>query len=475
MTDQLRNSPGPPGPAAVDAASPDSAPPVGRLVLPALLGATIIGTLSNNILNVPLREVTDSFHASVSAGVLVVSSFVLVLAAGMALTGWVGDRFGRGRTLTAALILMAAAQVGAALAPSLAVLVGLRAVQGLACAAIPPQVMGMLAEIFPPGRRARMMGAWAAANGAGQAVGPPLGGLLTDLWGWRSIFWSLAPLTVLVIATTRGLPTTRGRVVPLHWPGAASLTIGATLIMTAATAIPQRAVPVRVDVALGVAGVVGIVAFVGVSQRTDHPMIAPRLIVEARFLRSAVATLTQMFALICVLVAVPLYITGTLHRSTAVTGALFFALPAAMALLAPFVGVLSDRVGPRRVLRLGLGVLALSCAAMGWFTQRGGDSLPLLCALLIVVGSGVALAQTPAATGATRSPAGSTGTALGLFNMMRFGGSAFGAAWVAVLFPRGSLMLLFGGAALLLVVALLVNVLGPNPGPLGPGVVNGTA
>lgn len=440
--------------------------PVSPLVLPALLGATIVGTLSNNILNVPLRAITDSFHASVSAGVLVVSSFVLVLAAGMALTGWVGDRFGRNRTLTAALILMAVAQIAAALAPSLAVLVGVRAVQGLACSAIPPQVMGMLAEIYPARQRARMMGAWAAANGAGQAVGPPLGGLLTDLWGWRSIFWLLAPLTVLVVLATRGLPISRGRAAPLHWQGAVCLTIGATLVMTAVTAVPQREVPVRVDATLGVAGIVFLTLFVIVSRRVAQPLIEPRLIVEARFLRSAIATLTQMFALICVLVAIPLYLTGTLRRSTAVTGLLFFALPAAMTVLAPVVGVLSDRIGPRIVMRCGLAVMTLSCLGLGAFTQSGDGNLPVLGGLLLVVGAGVALVQTPAATGATRSPAGITGTALGLFNMMRFGGSAFGAAWVAVLYPRGSLMVLFGGAALLLVLAFVASMVGPTPGPI---------
>lgn len=435
----------------------------GPLVLPALLGATVIGTLSNNILNVPLRDITAGFHASVSAGVLVVSSFVLVLAAGMAITGWVGDRFGRNRTLIAALILMAVAQIGAALAPSLGALVAIRAVQGLACSAIPPSVMGRLAEIYPAERRSRVMGAWAAANGAGQAVGPPLGGMLADLWGWRAIFWVLAPLTVLVILATRHLPSDRGRLTDLHWQGAVWLTLGATLVMTAATAVPQHAVPVWIDALLAAGGVVALVLFVVTSRRAEHPLIRPRLIVESRFLRSAVAAFTQLFALVSVLVAVPLYVTGTLGRSTAVTGVLVFALPAAMALFAPIVGALSDRVGPRLVMRCGLIVLAVSCVGLGWFTDRGDRSLPMLCGLLVLVGIGVALVQTPSATGATRSPAGHTGTALGLFNMMRFGGSAFGAAWVAVLYPRGALLPLFAGAAVLLLLALVISAVGPDP------------
>lgn len=440
----------------------------GRLVLPALLGATIIGTLSNNILNVPLRDITDDFHAPVSAGVLVISSFVLVLAAGMAITGWIGDRFGRSRTLAAALALMAVAQLGAGLAPSLGVLVGVRAVQGLACSAIPPSVMGMLADIYPARQRSRMMGFWAAANGAGQAVGPPLGGLLADLWGWRSIFWVLVPLTLLVLATTRGLPRAQRRPTQLHWPGALSLTLGAILLLTAVTAVPQHSVPVWADGLLAVLGAVFLALFVITSKRASAPLIRPRLIVEARFLRSAVASFTQLFALVSVLVAVPLYVTGTLGQTTSVTGLLVFALPAAMALLAPVVGALCDRAGPRLVMRAGLVLLAAACLATGVFTDRSARSLPLLCALLVLVGVGVALIQTPSATGATRSPAGRTGTALGLFNMMRFGGSAFGAAWVAVLYPRGELLVLFAGAAALLLLALIVSFAGPDPQPANP-------
>jgi MFS family permease len=222
-------------------------------------------------------------------------------------------------------------------------------------------------------------------------------------------------------------------------------------------------VPAWVDVLLGLLGLALLISFVAVSRRTPHPLTNPRLLVEPRFLRSAVAAFAQMFALISVLVAVPLYITGTLGRSSAVTGLLFFALPLAMAVLAPAVGMLSDRIGPRPIMRAGLVVLACACLAVGAFTAAGDRDLPLLCGLLVVVGAGVAMVQTPSATGATRSPAGRQGSALGLFNTMRFGGSAFGAAWVAVLYPRGELFALFVGAALLLVLSLVATFVGSNP------------
>ncbi len=435
-----------------------------RLTLPTLLAVTLMGTLINNILNVPLRAISSDFDVSPSSGVLVVSSFVLVLAAAMPLSGWVGDRFGRRRTVIAALALMTAAMIGAALAPSLPVLIGLRAVQGLACAAFPPAVMGLLSTIYGPGQRARMMSAWAGANGVGQAIGPPVGGLLAGLAGWRSIFWLLAPLTAgVLVATVRGVPDDRGRPTPLHLPGAVSLTAGGALLMTAATAVPQDVVPRWLVAALAAVGVGFVALFVALSARAAQPIIRPRLIIESRFLRSAVAAFAQMFCLATVLVGVPLYVTGTLGRTTAVTGLLVFALPATMAACAPGVGVLSERLHPRRVLRGGLVLLGVVELALGWYVGAGHRSLPGLVVLLVAVGAGVALVQTPSATGATRSPAGRAGAALGLFNMMRFGGSALGAAWVAVGYPGGNLFVLFAGCAVVAGVGLLVSFAGPDP------------
>lgn len=442
--------------------------PEGWGVLAVLLSVTCLGTVSNNILNVPLSGITRDFGAPLSQGVLVVSSFVIVLAAAMPLSGWVGDRFGRRRVLTAALGLMAAGLVGAGLAPSLWALVACRAIQGLACAAIPPTVMGMLSSMFRSDRRARVMSAWAAANGAGQAVGPPLGGLLADLFGWRSIFAFLAPVTVLLLVLTLWIaPDEPGRWARLHRSGAITLTLGAALLMTAMVAVPQKAVPLWADLGLFGMGASTIGLFVVVSARYPDPLVRSAVISDTRFLRSAMAAFTQMFCLATVLVAVPLYVIGPLGRSTALTGGLIFTLPATMALLAPPVGLLCERASPRRVLRAGLLTLVGASVALGMFFRERGTSLAALIALLMGIGVGVALVQTPAATGATRSPIGHVGAALGLFNMMRFAGAALGTAWVAIAYPRSAFGLLYGGCAVMAAGGFLLSFAGPDP-PTGP-------
>ncbi|WP_164860690.1 MFS transporter [Rhodococcus sp. X156] len=426
-------------------------------LLAALLGATFLGTVSNNIVNVPLRQITDDFGAPVTQGVLVASTSVLVLAVMMPLTGWVSDRLGRRRTLVLALTVLTLGTLGAALAPSLPLLVAARAVQGLGCAAVPTAVMGMLSASWPENRRSRVMGAWGAANGIGQAVGPPVGGIVSDLFGWRAIFAGLVPVTVgVLVLTLVVVPQHVGRGARIDWLGAGSLTAGVALLMCAATAAPQAGVPLALPLLGVVLGFASLAVFVVTGLRRPAPFIDPRALVEIRWLRSATGVFVQQSSLAAVLVAVPLHLTGAVGLSVTTTGLLTFALPLVWAVSAPFVGLLADRVGPRLVLRVGLGVLVLGDVALAVVVGSGVRSLPVIALVLVGTGLGVALVQTPALTGATRSPAGQLGPGLGLFNMMRFVGAALGTAGVAAAYP-GALGWLFGGCAVVAVLGLALS------------------
>src|SRR4051812_39207554 len=294
------------------AASAPPPPPAGRTwLLAALLGATVLGTISNNIVNVPLRRIIADFGAPVTQGVLVASASVLVLAIAMPLTGWISDRLGRRRTLIIALAVMLAGTVGATVAPTLWLLVVSRGLQGLGCAAVPTAVMGMLARSFPPERRNRVMGAWGAANGIGQAIGPPVGGLVADALGWRAVFGALIPLTIgVLLLVPRVVPRDSGHRTRIDGGGAGTLTVGGALLMTAATAAPQPGVPAWLPAVGAVAGVASLAGFVVAGLRRTNPFIDPRLLVEMRWLRSATGVFVQQSTLAAVLVAVPLYLTG---------------------------------------------------------------------------------------------------------------------------------------------------------------------
>ena len=442
------------------AAGPASASAGRSWLLTALLGATVLGTISNNIVNVPLRQIISDLDAPVAQGVLVASASVLVLAVAMPLTGWISDRLGRRRTLVLALAVLLVGTIGAALAPNLALLVVSRGLQGLGCAAVPTAVMGTLARSFAPQHRNRVMGAWGAANGIGQAIGPPFGGLVADAFGWRAIFGALIPVTVgVLVLTLKVVPKDDGQDTRIDWVGVSALTVGVALLMTAATAAPQPGIPVWLPVAGAVVGLASLVGFVVAGLKRAAPFIDPRLLVEMRWLRSATAVFVQQSSLAAVLVAVPLYLTGVVGLSVSVTGLLVFCLPLVWAVAAPLVGLLADRIGPRPVLRTGLGLLALVDVGLAVVLATGITHLAPIIALLLAAGTAIALVQTPALTGATRSPAGQRGTGLGLFNMMRFVGAASGTAAVAAAWPDG-LFWLFAGCGAVALIGLVVSFLG---------------
>lgn len=437
---------------------------IGRITL---LSVTVLGTMCNNIVNVPLRSIAHGLGSPLSSAVLLVSAFVLALAIAMPITGWLGDRIGMKRTLLAALVLMLAAQALAALAPSLPVLVSLRGLQGLACSAIPPMVMGLLSA-YHPEKRLQMMAAWAAANGVGQAVGPPIGGLVSDVFGWRMIFVLVAAACVVVLILLWWfVPAVPPRTSRLDVRGAVLLTGGVGLVLVAITTLSQRTAfaPAVVE------GTVGLLMLLGyglVSRGRSSAMIPLSVLVESRFLRSTGAVFGQMFCLGTVLVALPLLFTGPLGMSMAVAGALFFMLPGVMAVAAPASSWLSRAYGARRILRLGLVIIIAGTAATGWVAASGHSTAEavILTGMMVVLGFGMALVQTPAAAGATGSPAGKYGAAIGLFSMMRFSGSATAAAWVALVYPTGSMLLLFGGCAVVALLALAASYAGPDPTPV---------
>ncbi|MEV0671085.1 MFS transporter [Mycobacterium sp. NPDC050441] len=440
------------------------------LGLAALLAGTLVGTISNNVVNVPLGDIIDEFDAPLGNGVFVVVGFLVCFAATIPLAGWLGDRFGRRRVYCAALLATAVCAVGAATAPTLPLLIAWRSLGGVAAAAFAPAVMGLIAWMFSGPRRGRAMGAWASVNGIGQAVGPSLGGLVADSWGWRWVFVPLVPVALAgFVGTLRYVPRFPGVRMPFDITGAAALTIGSALLMLGLALVPQPDMPGWLVAAAVVAAVIALAWFARHCARTAAPFVDVRLVTESRFVRSCLAAFAQMFCLGATLLAIPLYLVGQ-SVSISAAGLMLFAVPATMAVLGPLVGRWQDRLGPRRVLRSGLVLLLIAQAGM--VVTVGQDRLVLgaLIAVLVVCGVGIALVQTPAATGATRSPAGEQGTGLGLFNLLRFGGSACGAAWVAVALSSVQSLAgyptVFTACAVIVALGLAGSFVGPDPQPV---------
>ncbi|GAA1780725.1 MFS transporter [Actinomadura chokoriensis] len=432
-------------------------------LVPLLLG-TFTGTVANTIVNVPLTLILRDLDASISAGTLIVIGFTLPFAVLLPVSGWLGDRCGPRRVFIAAMLVLALGSAGAGLAGDLTALVAMRVVQGVATAAMLPAVMALIARLFGGGRRGRALGLWAAANGVGQAAGPTLGGGLATWFGWHAVFWPVVPLGVAAAAlAVRFVPAGRARPVPLDWRGAALLTLAAGLGLGATSAAATLGATSPVVWSGSLAGLLAAAAYVASSRGRPDAFLPPRLLLEARYLRSCLSVFAQMFCLGATLLAVPVYLTTERHSGALYAGAVLLSLPVMMSVLGPVTGVLMERLSPRAVLRGGLVVLIAGQVLVAAVLAASG-TVPWLLAALALTGAGVAFVQTPAATGATRSGAGRRGAGLGLFNLLRFGGSALGAAWVgAVLDQAPAFGVVFAVCAATAALGLLSSFAGPDP------------
>jgi MFS family permease len=436
----------------------------GVVATPLVVG-TFASTIANTLVNVPLATIVRDLHAPLSSGALVVIAFNVLCALMLPIAGWLGDRIGRRTLFLVAMAGVTVGAAGAALAPNLPVLVGFRAVQGMAGALVLPSVLALLTGVAGAARRGRAVSWWAASNGAGQAAGPALGGLLADALGWRAVFVVIIPFALFAFAGGwLCVPRDRGRPVPLDWHGALALTAGTGLLLASASAVTSLgAGSPAVWICAGL-GLLVLAGFVLVERRADAPFVPPSLLVEPRFVRSSVTAMCQMFCLTATLVAVPLHLTERAGRSAAVAGLVVVALPLAMTVLAPAAGLATERWRPRWVLRIGLLTLGLAELALAILLASNRPVGAPLLAAVIGVGAGIAFTQTPATAGAARSAV--VGAGLGVFNMMRFVGAALGGAAVATVLGddgAGAYAMVAVINAAVALLALGVTFLGRNP------------
>lgn len=401
-------------------------------VLGAVLAGTAIGTLNNSVANVAVVDVLDDFDLDVAAGVWFVTGYVLAFSVLMPAAGRLGDAYGVRRVYLVGLLAFAASSALVALAPTYPLAAAARVAQGVSNAAVLPTVMVTVVRVFPPGVRGRAMGLWASVNGAAIAAGPPVGGVLTDAFGWRAVFWLDVPLALGAFLAARRLLPADGEPRRERFDVVGGVLFGAGLV-AAMVGLSQAADPdgaSQASLALVAAGAVALVAFWRRSHRVAVPFLALAVLRNRTFaVLSAVASL-QMVVLYGVLFATPLLLSTVFDRSLGAVGALSFVLPVSMVVAGPSMGHLADRFGARALTAAGGTVLVVASGALA--ASAATASLPGLLAGLGLVGLGVSAIQAPTAVSvAEEIDELHRGAAMGLFHTTRFLAGVVGAALAA--------------------------------------------
>ena len=163
----------------------------------------LIVAMDNTIVNVALPSIRRDLHASLSGLQWTIDAYVIVLASLLLLSGSTADRLGRRRTFQVGLLLFVAGSLLCSLAPTLGWLIAARALQGVGGSMLNPVAMSIITNVFTdPRERARAIGAWGAVVGISLALGPIVGGALTESVGWRAIFWINVPIGLAAVVLT---------------------------------------------------------------------------------------------------------------------------------------------------------------------------------------------------------------------------------------------------------------------------------
>jgi EmrB/QacA subfamily drug resistance transporter len=382
-----------------------------------------------------LPRMQRDLHVGLNSLQWTVNAYGVAFAAGIITAAALGDRFGRRRVFTGGLALFTLASAVCALAPNTADLIAARTVQGLGAAVVLPLSLTILTTAFPPEKRGMIVGVYGGLAGLAVALGPIVGGAITEGIDWHWIFWINVPIGLAaVLLGMRLLPESHGAPERLDLGGVLLVTAGVVALVWALTRGGDVGWASDEVLACLAVGVLLIVAFVAWEGRAAEPMVPLRLFQSREF---ALGNLTT-YLLHGATFAAAFFITqefqlarGYSPLETGVRLLPFFGTPM---VVAPIAGALSDRIGRRPIMLAGL---VLQAVGYLWVAARGSLAtswVELDLALLVAgVGISMALPTVPTAVLSAVAPE-EMGKASGINYMAQRFGTVFALAIASAVF-----------------------------------------
>jgi EmrB/QacA subfamily drug resistance transporter len=406
------------------------------------LGTVALGLfmlmLDNTVVNVALPTIQRDLDAGLSELEWIVSGYALTFAALLLTGGKLADLFGRRLAFVAGLAVFAGSSLACALAPTAGFLIGARVVQGAGAALMNPATLSIVTAAFPPRQRGTAIGIWVGVAASALAIGPLVGGLLTEHAGWSSIFYVNVPIGLVAIAAAfllidESKDTSHEQ--RLDLPGL--VTSGVGLFSLTYALIEANAygwTSSRIVGAFAIA-VVALAAFVLLELRQRLPMLDLSLFRSGTFTGANTVLLLVTLAMFGVFFFVSLYMQNVLGYSAVQTGAAFLPMTLLVILVAPMAGRLSDRVGSRWLLSGGM--LVVSAQLLYFSTLGVHESYWALVPAMVAGGIGMASVMTPATAAALSGvPVDKAGVGSAVLNSSRQIGGSIGIALMGAIIAR---------------------------------------
>ncbi len=428
--------------------------------------------LDNLVVNVALPSIHRDLGASIQSLEWTVNAYVLTYAVFLLTGAALGDRLGRKRMFVSGIALFTLSSAAAAVAPTIGLLIAARAAQGVGAAITTPLTLTLLADAFPPNQRGIALGVWSGISGIAVALGPLVGGAVTQVASWHWIFWINVPVGAVLV------PVAASRLQESHGPSRKLDLRGLLIASTGLFGIVYGLVRSQSigwgapEVVAGLlAGIVLVIAFIAHELRTPHPMLPMRFFANRAFAVTNAVSLAMYFGMFGSIFFLSQFLQNVMHNSPLQAGLKLLVWTGATMVVAPLAGVFSERIGSRPFMVAGLGLQAL---ALGWMARLSGvhTTYASLIVPFVLAGAGMALVFAPSANAVLASVrTDEAGQASGATNAIRELGGVLGIAVLATvftshggytspqLFVAGLVPAMWVGVAVLAAGALIAAVL----------------
>jgi len=407
------------------------------------LGAVSVGLfmimLDNTVVNVALPSMRASLHMTLSELEWVVAGYALTFAAFMLIGGKLADFVGRRLIFAVGLVVFTGASLACGLAPNGGFLIGARVVQGLGGALMNPATLSIITATFPPRERGKAIGIWAGVSAMALAIGPLVGGLLTQHVNWNWIFFINVPVGILgLLAIPVFIDESRDTSVDqrLDVPGLATSGLGLFALTYAFIEANSYGWASGRIVGAFVVAALALITFVLLERNQRAPMLDLSLFRNRTFSGANSAMLFVGLAMFGTFFYVSLYMQNVLHYSPVQTGASFLPMTLLIILIAPRAGALTDRVGSRWLVAAGMSLLAVM---LFYYTQLGAnESFWVLLPGLLLGGTGMGMTMTPVTAAAMSAVAvDKAGVGSAVLNSARQVGGSLGIAVMGAIVAAG--------------------------------------
>ncbi|HEY1359822.1 MAG TPA: MFS transporter [Thermoleophilaceae bacterium] len=406
--------------------------------LGAMCFALFMIMLDNTVVNVALPSIEDDLGATLSGLEWTVNAYTLTFAVLLVTGGRLGDIFGRRRMFLAGVVVFAVSSASIGLSPDQGWLVAGRAVQGIGAAFMMPGTLSIISNTFPREERGKAIGTWAGVSALALAIGPVLGGALTEYVSWRAIFFLNLPVAAGAVAVTLyAAPESRDESTKhrVDWPGIVTLSAGLTALVLALVEGNSWGWGSARIVALLVTALIGIGTFLLLEPRVKEPMVDFGFFRSRTYLGANIVAFIVSFAMLSMFFFMALYMQNILGYSALQAGIRFLPSTLMIVVVAPLAGRLADRVGPRPPMVVGL--LLVSSALLLQTRIDVDTGYALLLPSFVLMGLGMALVMSPMSTAAMNSVReDKAGVASGILSMSRMVGGTFGVAAIGALFQH---------------------------------------